>query len=99
MAEVRAIKVCSAQDNYAGVGVSAEDKYQPMGQVSAYIMVEAIGFNGQKVFRRVRIGYEFGVTPEAAKSMIDNVREANAADARYGGNSPRIISGRFIMDL
>jgi hypothetical protein len=97
MAEVKAIKVCMAQDNYADIGVSAEDKYQPMGQVSAYVMVEAVGFNGLKVFRRVRIGHEFGVTPETAKAMVDNVREANAAGVHY--NNPPIISGRFIMDL
>lgn len=90
MSEVRAFKPYEQ-------AVPAEYKEPLTGCISAYVMVEAIGFNGLKVFRRVRIGHEFGVTPETAKAMVDNVREANAAGVHY--NNPPIISGRFIMDL
>jgi hypothetical protein len=61
------------------------------GAVSAYHIVTATGFHGTKVFKRVRIGVEFGVTVETAKDMMKNLREAN-------NNEPN-ISGRFVMDL
>ena len=61
------------------------------GAVSAYHIVQAVGFNGMRVFKRVRIGVEFGVTVETAKDMMMNLRNANSDNQN--------ISGRFIMDL
>lgn len=95
MADVRSIKQRITEDNC--IPVSADLNNPLRGQVSAYIMVEAIGFNGAKVFRRVRIGYEHSVTPDIARNMVDNLRQANTDAANY--NNPPIITGRFIMDL
>ena len=61
------------------------------GAVSAYHIVTATGFHGMKVFKRVRIGVEFGVTVETAKDMMQFLRNANSDNQN--------ISGRFVMDI
>lgn len=67
------------------------------GSISAYTLVEATGFNGLRVFRRVRIGYEFGVSADKAKEMMQNLREANQS-GNYDTAKP-IIVGRFVQDM
>lgn len=61
------------------------------GAVSAYHIVTATGFHGMRVFKRVRIGVEFGVTVETAKDMMQNLRNANSDNQN--------ISGKFVMDI
>ncbi len=67
------------------------------GSISAYTLVEATGFNGLRVFRRVRIGYEFGVSADKAKEMMQNLREANNS-GKYDSAGP-VIVGRFVQDM
>ena len=67
------------------------------GNISAYALVEATGFNGLRVFRRVRIGYEFAVSADKAKEMMQNLREANNSD-KYNSSGP-VIVGRFVQDM
>ena len=67
------------------------------GNISAYTIVEATGFNGLRVFRRVRIGYEFGVSADKAKEMMQNLREANNS-GKYDSTGP-VIVGRFVQNM
>ena len=78
------------------VNTAVDNNPANRGTVSAYHIVQAIGFNGMRVFKRVRIGVEFGVTVETAKDMMQNLRNANADNNQ---DNPVNISGRFIMDL
>jgi hypothetical protein len=84
MADVRAIKQAIIADTAPA--------YNPTtGTVSAYTIVDAIGFNGVKNFKRVRIGVEYGVSVETAKMMMQELRKAN-------DNAPN-ITGKFVMEL
>lgn len=74
----------------------AEADYNPRGTLSAYTRVDAVGFNGMRVNKRVRIGVEFGVTPDNAKEMMHNLRNANNGDF---GNPKADIAGRLIIDF
>jgi len=81
MADVRAIK--------QAIAVS---EYNPnKGTLSAYTIVDAIGFNGLRTFKRVRIGVEFGVSVDTAKEMMQNVRAANENSVN--------ITGKFVMEM
>ena len=81
MADVRAIK--------QAIAVS---EYNPnKGTLLAYTIVDVIGFNGLRTFKRVRIGVEFGVSVDTAKEMMQNVRAANENSVN--------ISGRFVMEM
>lgn len=88
MADVRAIKQAIKSDY---VAVPAVDYNPNKGTVSAYTIVQATGFNGCRVFKRVRIGVEFGVSVDTAKDMMQNLRNANSDNTN--------ISGRFVMEL
>lgn len=83
MADVRTIKAAIAAESYP------ENK----GTISAYTLVNATGFNGMRVFKRVRIGVEFGVSVDTAKEMMRNIREANADSGMSN------ILGKFVMEL
>ena len=61
------------------------------GTISAYTLVQATGFYDSKVFKRVRIGVEFGVSVDTAKDMMKSLREANDNNSN--------IMGRFVMEL
>ena len=82
MADVRAIKTAIAAESYP------ENK----GTISAYTLVNATGFNGMRVFKRVRIDVGFGVSVDTAKEMMRNIREANAD---IDNNT---VIGRFVME-
>lgn len=86
MANVHAIKQAIAIEAYP------ENK----GTISAYTLVQAIGFNGARVFKRVRIGCEFGVSVDTAKEMMRNLRNANADNAQ--DSNPNIL-GKFVMEM
>ena len=76
--------------------VAAEAYPENKGTISAYTLVEATGFNGLRVFRRVRIGCEFGVSVDTAKDMMKNIREANSDK----NGLPYVhIAGRFTLDM
>lgn len=79
-----------------GIAVSAEVYPENKGSISAYTLVQAIGFNGLRVFKRVRIGYEFGVSADKAKEMMQNLREANKTDEGYPSSN---ILGRFVQEM
>jgi hypothetical protein len=84
MADVRAFKQAIIAD--------AVQEYNPdTGTVSAYTIVDAVGFNGVKNFKRVRIGVEYGVSVDTAKMMMRELRKAN-------NNAPN-ITGKFVMEL
>ena len=76
---------------------AVEDTSINRGSISAYTLVEATGFNGLRVFRRVRIGYEFGVSADKAKEMMQNLREANNS-GKYDSAGP-VIVGRFVQEM
>ena len=86
MAEVKAIKQA----------IAVADTREPMGTLSAYTRVDATGFNGMRVNKRVRIGVEFGVTVDNAKVMMRNLRSANNGDF---GNPNASIAGRLIIEV
>lgn len=85
MADVRTIKAAIKADSIA----YPENK----GTISAYTLVNATGFNGMRVFKRVRIGVEFGVSVDTAKEMMRNIREANADSGMSN------ILGKFVMEM
>lgn len=74
----------------------AEVPAAPMGTLSAYTIIQATGFNGMQVFKRVRIGLEHGVTVDNAKEMMRNLRAAN--NGEYG-NPSADISGRLTIEV
>lgn len=76
--------------------IAAEYPQEPRGTLSAYTIVQATGFNGLRVFKRVRIGLEHGVTVDNAKEMMRNLRAAN--NGEYG-NPSADISGRLILEV
>jgi hypothetical protein len=84
-----ATKVCA---------INAVEAYpENRGTISAYILVEATGFNGSRMFKRVRIGYEFGVSVDTAKDMMKNIREANNS-GKYDSSGP-VITGRYTLNM
>ena len=79
---------------------AVEDTLINRGSISAYILVEATGFNGLRVSRRVRIGYESRVSADKAKEMMQNLREANNS-GKYDSAGPvgPVIVGRFVQEM
>lgn len=86
MAEVRAVKAA----------IAVEYPVTPMGTLLAYTRIDATGFNGMRVNKRIRIGMEHGVTVENATVMMRNLRAANNGDY---GNPKADISGRLIIEV
>jgi hypothetical protein len=86
---VKTAKVSAIYDAPANTAV--DNNPANRGAVSAYHIVTATGFHGMRVFKRVRIGVEFGITVETAKDMMKSLREANSNDQN--------ISGRFVMEM
>lgn len=76
--------------------VAAEAYPENKGTISAYTLVQATGFNGLRVFKRVRIGVEFGVSVDTAKDMMKNIREANKTDEGYPSSN---IMGRYVQEM
>lgn len=84
-------------DNVKAIKAKIADiPVSPMGTLSAYTIVQATGFNGMRVFKRVRIGVEFGVTVDNAKEMMRNLRAAN--NGEYG-NPSADISGKLVIEV
>lgn len=89
---IKAQKVSAVSDTVENIAYPEPFR----GSISAYVLVSAQGFHGMRTHKRVRIGVEFGVTPETARDMMKSIREDNRDI-----NSNRLpdISGKFVMEM